>query len=221
MPDAVDSDLTLSGRRAALKKAPNALEEFATYIAALEFRPNFSTGSTQVDEIVFDAVQTDSQKSPLSHTGDGLMLDIESDSESEESEYEDEDSEDEQLTFASLDKMTFEELLRLIFDGFSSSCCGVRLMNGPDWRLFLADWYSVTKKPLCMAHVERMFAEELQLQRDMCYRFDLSPSTAGRGLCFGSFQVLVGKALPRGLAQRYAAVKYLQFSGEARRRARR
>lgn len=133
-----------------------------------------------------------------------------------ESEYEDL-HEDDTLTFTELDELTMDELMEAIFNLVATRFNGMRVLNCPDWTLFLTDWGKVTGHRLNAAKMERLFAEEMQLQHDTRFRFELSQAAATRGLCFQSFQVLVGKAIPRGLARKYMAVKYLEFSGAARR----
>lgn len=141
-----------------------------------------------------------------------------SDEEGSDEEGSDEECSDEEESDEEVDDEA--ELLLKLFHERATVFHGARLMNCPDWMLFIRDLGKSTGYRFCTARMEGVFSEALQLQRDTRIRFDLSAVAAAKGLCFESFRALVAKALPHGAAQKFLAENFGKFTGAALLRGR-
>lgn len=111
--------------------------------------------------------------------------------------------------------LSYMDILQNLFDEFARPYGRVYLLNNPDWTLFLRSFTKDTSHSLKSAKMERLYSDALQLQKDTRFRFDLSAASAGQGLCFKAFHMLLEKALPYGVARTIAMQKFARFAGAA------
>merc|ERR1712107_413252 len=104
--------------------------------------------------------------------------------------------------------------------GASKTSAGNPLMNCPDLKAFFRDFSADACYIPTVSKQEMLYYEELELQKDTRFRFDLSRAEAARGLCFETFEILLAKALPNGLAHKMARDLYCRYAGSASRAAR-
>jgi len=106
----------------------------------------------------------------------------------------------------------------LIFVAYSTELNGQRFMNGPDLECFFEDLKRKTGFDLSSALRVHLYSDQLQLQKDTRFRYNLSRVESSRGLCFESFRVLLTKAVkPSGVATTFARSKHLRYAGIASR----
>jgi len=107
------------------------------------------------------------------------------------------------------------DFLRQFFADYSSPVNGRQLMNGPDLARFFRDFAAGSVFAPTPSRQACLYGEELELQQDTRFRFDLSRTESAKGLCFETFQVLLSKAMPAGVAHSLAKQKFLEYAGSA------
>lgn len=110
------------------------------------------------------------------------------------------------------------EVFKKVFDQYSSVVLGRRLMNFPELLHFFRDFTCNTGLAPARSKQERLYGDEIQLQQDTGFRFDLSRAQSSRGLCFQSFQVLLAKAMPYGVACSVVKEKFQAYAGSTSKR---
>lgn len=95
---------------------------------------------------------------------------------------------------------------------------GRPLMNNMGVRRFFSDFTieglsGSLNKIIAIADVS--YADEIERQRDMSFRFDLSKAEAKRGLCFKSFCILMDEVYPRGTSRTVLRSHFKTYAGDA------
>lgn len=111
-----------------------------------------------------------------------------------------------------------EELFEIFCE--SKDNRGLPLMNNPALRRFFQAFLRGQKGAglsSVLAYADVHYAEEIQRQADLCFRFDLSKGEAQRGLCFKAFNILLKQAMPGGSSIGLARKWFARYAGDAHR----
>eukprot|EP00747_Dinoflagellata_sp_TGD_P165250 gnl/TRDRNA2_/TRDRNA2_186292_c0_seq1.p1 gnl/TRDRNA2_/TRDRNA2_186292_c0~~gnl/TRDRNA2_/TRDRNA2_186292_c0_seq1.p1 ORF type:complete len:540 (+),score=69.38 gnl/TRDRNA2_/TRDRNA2_186292_c0_seq1:110-1729(+) len=109
------------------------------------------------------------------------------------------------------------DFMQDLFEEYAQPLNGGHLMNCPDLNIFFRDFIGDSRFAHCEARLRLLYEEELQLQQDMRFRFDLSLKASSLGLCYKSFLKLLDTAFPHGMARCIAREKFSSYAGRARR----
>jgi hypothetical protein len=104
-----------------------------------------------------------------------------------------------------------------LFDEYAGTADnkGRPLMNNPALRCFFKD-FGVKNTASWLVQADLRYADEIERQIDLSFRFDLSKAEARRGLCLKSFTCLLDQLMPRGASRNFAKKRFHQYAGSAR-----
>lgn len=91
---------------------------------------------------------------------------------------------------------------------------GRPLMDGASLRRFFRD-FAMARAERVLAAADGCYADEIQRQVDLNFRFDLSKAEAKRGLCFQSFMQVLNQAMTYGMARTLARQRFDEYAGDA------
>lgn len=91
---------------------------------------------------------------------------------------------------------------------------GNPMMNNMHVRRFFGD-FAIGDAHKVVSLADVCYADELERQGDMNFRFDLSKAEAKRGLCFKSFCCLLDQVYPRGSSRAVARQRFIEYAGDA------
>lgn len=116
-----------------------------------------------------------------------------------------------------LDDVAIDQFIDELFAAYATTKDnrGNPLMNNPAMRKFFNDFCFGKSLTNTIVKADMTYANEIERQIDMHFRFDLSKVEAKRGLCVKAFSVCMDQVMTRGTSRNIARGWFDKYSGNA------